>query len=277
MRAIFWILTLSVFIFTSKTAFAGNIQLNEFMANPTDNTEWVELYNPTNQTIDLSDWKIKDGNNLTNDDLTLTGQINPLSFITFDHNRGWLNNTGSESITLFDNSGQTIDSYSYSKTTKGKTYGRQPDGLNWIADLEPSKGSSNGEQTTPTPTPTPSPSPTPTPTKTPSPTAIPKKTVAPTNSSSPTTTPLSSATPIKTSVTSSTQSKNYEKLVYRSASIAGINTGATDSTTPAAAATKVSGQKQTSPLIWAGVVLILSGAGLIGYLVFKNKHDIISR
>ncbi len=135
---------------------AQSIVINEFMAKPDDNIEWIELYNPTNQIVDLTGWKLKDGNSSTTDDLTLSGQISALGFITFDHDKGWLNDTGTETITLLDQNSNAIDSYSYSGATSGKTYGRQPDGESWQSNLIATKGSTNGGAS---PSPSPSSSP----------------------------------------------------------------------------------------------------------------------
>lgn len=230
------------------------------MPHPDDNTEWVELYNPTNQAIDLSNWKIKDGNTSTSDDLTLTGQINPLSFISFDHAKGWLNDTGNETITLLDNNAQIMDSYTYSGTIRGKTYGRQPDGLGWIANLDPSKGSSNGEQSTPSPTPTPSPDPTA------SPTPTPKKTTAPTNAPTASPTYLSTPAPRSTPV----------PTINKSIRIAAIATATASVTASASSSPKIEikNQKQTNPFIWVGLVLILMGTSGIGYIYLKNNDKI---
>ena len=135
------------------------------MPKPDDQTEWVELYNLSSETIDLSGWKIKDGNSSITDDLNLSGQITPGGFIAFDHNKGWLNDSGGETVSLL-NGDTLIDNYQYSTASQGKSFARMPNGEDWISGASPTKGASNGS---PSPTPTiitstPTPSQTPTPT-----------------------------------------------------------------------------------------------------------------
>ena len=151
-----WIITLLAFLFLVKPV-SASVVINEFMAKPDDDTEWVEIYNPSNQTIDLTSWLIKDGNTSSSDDITLNGQIDPLAFKTFDHDKGWLNDTGTETIILLNGS-TTIDSYQYSGAAQGKTFGRNPDGSSWTSNLTPTKNSSNSQTSSPSPSPTPSPS-----------------------------------------------------------------------------------------------------------------------
>ncbi len=57
-----------IFLLSNQIVFSdtqSNIIINEVMYNPTqdDNyNEWIELYNPTNQSINISDWSITDNN-----------------------------------------------------------------------------------------------------------------------------------------------------------------------------------------------------------------------
>lgn len=184
------------FLFSSLVkATDQNLVLNEIMAKPDDDTEWIEIYNPTDQTIDLTGWQIKDGNTSSTDDLSLSSQIGPLEFKVFEHIKGWLNDSGGETVILLNNT-TSVDSYSYNTATQGKTFGRQPDGDSWENNLTPTKGTSNGVPPTPTPIPTDSPPPTPTdeptPTRTPTPTKTPAPTKTPTPTKKPTVTPTKS-------------------------------------------------------------------------------------
>jgi hypothetical protein len=157
---------------SASTAYASSVVINEIMAKPDDETEWVELYNSSDNTIDLSGWKIKDGNNSITDDINLSGQINSNGFIVFEHNKGWLNDSGDEIVTLLDSSDSIIDNNTYNGPQQGKTFARIPDGGTWNSNVSPTKGISNGN-VSPSPTPTSSPSPTPTPTSSPSPSPTP--------------------------------------------------------------------------------------------------------
>ncbi len=139
---------------------ASGIVINELMPHPSPGSDWVELFNPTSQIIDLSNWKLFDS---TSSMKTLSGSINPNSFSYFDvYNR--LTNAG-DTITLKDPSGQDIDSYNYTADPGiNISLGRSPDGENWQVLNVSSKGSPNSP---PSPTPTPSPNPSPSPSSSP--------------------------------------------------------------------------------------------------------------
>lgn len=264
MRIILLILAVSLLFRGAGSVFADSVVLNEIMPNPNDDTEWVELYNPTNQVIDLSNWKIKDGNTKTNDDVILSGQIDAMSFVTFDHTKGWLNDSGSETVSLLDGSGQVMDSYSYSGTSKGKSFGRQPDGASWVADLDPTKGAGNGgSPETPVPA-----------TNTPAPTISSAVVPTATPKSKATSTPLVSSTatskptPLETaqySVAITTVSKS-PKIPYRAASVA----GAVASSTPLSK-TEVKASKQINPLPVIGGVLVLTGISSVIFIYFRSR------
>lgn len=152
------ILIIELFIFI-QPVFSSSLVINEFLSHPSSGNDWIEIYNPTSNNIDLSSWTLVDS---TSTMKTLSGTITSNGFTSFDvSNR--LNNTG-DNIYLKDSSGSTIDSYSYS-TDPGtdKSIGRSPDGGNWTTLTSLSKGSSNGngQSTAPTSTPTITNSPTP--------------------------------------------------------------------------------------------------------------------
>lgn len=173
----------SVFV---KTAYA-QVVINEFC--PNCSTEWVELYNLTTDPIDLEGWELQDGNSISSDDLTITKAvegvtvIQPQGFmvISYAKDQGWLNNSGEETLKLFDNSAATdpVDSFSFSSTQKDKTYSRIPDGTgSFSSGTNPTQGTYNQAPPSPTPSPTPTLAPTatpkplsPTPTTKPSPTS----------------------------------------------------------------------------------------------------------
>lgn len=152
--------------------------INEFC--PKCDPEWVELYNDSDETVNLSGWKIQDDNVQSSDDLTLTGEILPHGFTTFDHPKGWLNDSSpGDTVKFYDSQNNLIDSHTYTSTTSDKTYSRQPDGSGAFALTDPTKNTNN--QTPPSPTPTPTeastPTPTPTPTQTPTSTPTPAKSI----------------------------------------------------------------------------------------------------
>ncbi|MBS3802758.1 MAG: lamin tail domain-containing protein, partial [Candidatus Thermoplasmatota archaeon] len=63
-----------------SSSIASSCLINEVMVNPieSDNSnEWIELYNPTNKTINLSGWKLSD-NYATDELLPANTSIQPL-------------------------------------------------------------------------------------------------------------------------------------------------------------------------------------------------------
>ncbi|MEA3458521.1 MAG: lamin tail domain-containing protein, partial [Candidatus Thermoplasmatota archaeon] len=64
--AIFFIIIFVLLIFSNQNIASGehaNIVINEVMYDPISNdnyNEWIELYNPTNQFINVSGWNITD-------------------------------------------------------------------------------------------------------------------------------------------------------------------------------------------------------------------------
>ncbi|MBP9817317.1 lamin tail domain-containing protein [Candidatus Shapirobacteria bacterium] len=160
--------------------------------------EWVEITNLSSQTIDLSNWKIRDSNNQTGDDIIITGCLSPSNTQVFSKNSSWLNNTG-DTISLYNSTDTLVDQLTYSV---GKT-GDAPASTNTCVPtstptLTPSPVPATNTPhptSTPTATPTNTPVPTSTPTRTPTPTQTP----TPTPTSEPT--PIDSPMPTATAVT----------------------------------------------------------------------------
>lgn len=151
----FLIILIGFLIFYSPV-FASSVLINEFLSNPSSGSDWIELYNPTNSTVDLTNWTLFDS---TSNMKALSGSISPTRFITFDvSNR--LNNSG-DSIYLKDLNGNVQDSFTYSHDPGvDRSIGRQSDGESWKIFTSSSKAITNSsltEYNTPTPTPNPSP------------------------------------------------------------------------------------------------------------------------
>lgn len=161
------------------------IKINELMPDPDAGSDWIELFNPTENNVDLAGWYLKDAS-LSGNTKNLSGILYAGSFLALDWN---VLNIGGDTVKLYyQNDDNLIDSHNYLETdvTADKTIGRIPNGAdNWINNLEPTKGTANfipEPSPTPTETPTESPSPSPTPTETP--------TESPSPSPTPTETPI---------------------------------------------------------------------------------------
>lgn len=273
MRIKLFILTLLLSLFGIRPVFANSVVLNEMMPHPSPGSDWVEIYNPTNSAVDLSNWILVD---TTSTIKTLSGNISANGFVTFDvTNR--LNNAG-DSIYLKDIGGATIDNYSYSSDPGiNRSLGRSPDGGSWALLISSSKGSTNGEASpTPTPNPTPTPTPSPSPSSTPTPSPTPLPTTSSSGSKSKTNTSASKApapslnpatpSPFTDITATSLPAKSVVKTSYKIASVAAATTQPSPS-----AHIEVKNQKQTNPLVWGGIFLVFVGAGFLGYIYLKKR------
>ncbi len=148
------------------------IVVNEVYPNPiSDNneSEWIELYNQSEQNINLQDWKLMD--KLTNPSVIYSfsneEEITSHHLLVVELSSNKLNNSG-DTITLLNQDNQVISELEYTNSQTGKSFSL----INQEIQLTlPSKNIINPLPTpTPTPTPTPSATPTPTPTPTPIPT-----------------------------------------------------------------------------------------------------------
>lgn len=273
MRIILLVLALFTLLTGVRSVFASSVVLNELMPHPSPAGDWVEIYNPTNSDIDLSDWTLVDS---TSTMKTLSGSISVGGFLAFDvTNR--LNN-GGDNIYLKDSNGNIIDNYSYdSDPGINKSIGRSPDGDSWTILVSSSKGSSNGE-TLPTPTPTPSPTPTPQSTSVPTPTPTPTPTSSPSPAKLKTTTPSKTPVPSLNPTSPQPSAQSIQTTPFPKASLIKVErqiasiAGVTSSTNPSPTVT-VKSQKQTNYFLWAGAILIFAGSCSIGYIYFKKNAD----
>ncbi|GEM_PF-2086271 len=168
-------------LFLPKIANAADVVMNEFLVDP-DNSQWIELFNKSDTTIDITGWVIDDDGGSQKFTVLQATLMGPQEYKVFESSLFNFNRTSRDTARLLSASGDVLDAYAYSKGPgENKTFGRGKDGEeNWVVFSSTTKGSSNTEgniEATPTPTnsPTPNPSktPTPTPTKVPTPTKIP--------------------------------------------------------------------------------------------------------
>lgn len=109
---IFLFLLILLFLVPKIYAVDPVVKISNFSSN--SSPEWVELNNTTENTIVIDNWLIKDANNISTDDLIISGCLSPLSYQTFYHDSGWLND-GNDTINLYDNLNNLIDQLIYSK------------------------------------------------------------------------------------------------------------------------------------------------------------------
>ena len=173
--ACFAFVMLCVCVCVSITTSKESIVINEVELNPYGNDlhsdvyEWVELYNPTEDDIDLSGWTLSTthGKTVT---VYLSGVIKSHGYYVYKRGKQWLDNED-ESVVLKDPYGFEIDRTPKLSDDDNDAYTWQRCDDSWIFAYE-TEGAENNCPT-PSPSPSPSPSPTPSPTPTPTPTCYP--------------------------------------------------------------------------------------------------------
>ncbi|WP_455369030.1 lamin tail domain-containing protein [[Eubacterium] cellulosolvens] len=168
-----------------------NIVINEFESDPPGNdydagNEWVELYNPTTSSIDISNWKIIPTNNETNTIILPEGTIiRSKGYYVAEYSTQFLYNTA-EIIILKDSVGNEIDQTPSKNDTVNdeRAWARHPNGMDTNDDFDwifqqSTKGENNDDEDTygvePEPSTTETPSPPPPPEETTEPTSTPEQ------------------------------------------------------------------------------------------------------
>ena len=107
--------------------------INEFLVNPSEGNEWVEIFNDSSSSIDLSGWSLWEG---AGEILSPTGTIVSQNFGVFEFNNK-LNNTGGDTVILKKND-EIKDSVCYGNYTENclHTFSGLPGKGNTIARLD---------------------------------------------------------------------------------------------------------------------------------------------
>jgi uncharacterized repeat protein (TIGR01451 family) len=131
-----------------------NVVINEWEQNPqgTDlGNEWIELYNPTLETVNIGGWKLIDGYSGKSISIPAGTVIPSEGYQILKWTNGSLINTQPTNIILFNSAGQEVDRTLAAKDEKNnnKCWARHPNGKDlgsdedWIFQ-ESTPGSSNG-------------------------------------------------------------------------------------------------------------------------------------
>lgn len=162
------ILLLICGMFCSQTMQAQNVVINEIMASntttATDNAgeydDWIELYNKSSVTVDLSGWHITDKtDNLTKYEIPSGTTIDANDYLIIwadeDSSQGpnpvHLNfklSKAGEVIILLDNFGLVSDSITFGQQTADMGYARVPNGTGNFVIQTPTFNGNNGSVST---------------------------------------------------------------------------------------------------------------------------------
>ncbi len=107
---------------TVKQYGSGVVVINEFVADPAEGEELVELYNNSTELIDFTKWTLEDGNETAT---ALAGTLAPHQFVVIEKPKGQLNN-GGDLIVLTDGTGKIIDRVAYGDWADGTTSDNAP-------------------------------------------------------------------------------------------------------------------------------------------------------
>ncbi len=143
---------------SSSTSYPSNIYLSEFMPDPSEGQEWVEIYNDNDDTADLSGWKIDDIEGGSSPQ-HFNAQIPAKSYFVLYLDSAKLNNDG-DSVRLIKPDESEVDKATYESSQDGVSWAK--DGGEWKQTSTPTPGSANqitstGETQESTSTPSPSP------------------------------------------------------------------------------------------------------------------------
>lgn len=134
---------IGAFFLINPATVSAQVKLNEIFANPAnEDDEFIELFNPSDQAIDITGYKLTD---LTNKPFIIPeATISAKGFYSFRTiSKFQLNNTGQETVALKNAADSQIDSFSFEGTTEGKSFSRIPDGENWVSNTEVTEANAN--------------------------------------------------------------------------------------------------------------------------------------
>ncbi len=124
------------------------IQITELLPNPaapqTDsNDEFLELYNPTDQIVDLSGWKLRSGSTLSHNFTIGQQAIGPHSYLALYSSQTKLSlaNSGGRAQLLNPNGEVSADTMSYGTAQPGQSWAW--DGATWVWTTEPTPNAAN--------------------------------------------------------------------------------------------------------------------------------------
>jgi beta-lactamase superfamily II metal-dependent hydrolase len=122
-----------------------DIRINEILPAPTNGIEWVELYNPTNNEVNVGGAIIDDIANGGGAPTTLPANtLIPAKGYFSLARSNYFNNAGDD-VRLLKPDGIEIDRFTYGSTSNDKSWARIPDGGNWSTTQRntPTRGASN--------------------------------------------------------------------------------------------------------------------------------------
>ena len=122
--------------------YSTKIRLNEILPAPTKkDDEYIELYNSTEKDIDLSDWILKDSSKTGKYIFPKDAVIEAEDYLIIYKKdfKFSLNNTGNETVYLYDPAEKEVSSVSYKSAKENISYNFINNSWRWSATLTPGK------------------------------------------------------------------------------------------------------------------------------------------
>ena len=167
------IFTAFLFFLFATPAHAQVVISEVYPAPTSEENEWIELYNTSDEEIDISNWKLYE--HFSKESLLINFEdttIKPNEFYVYELNSNKLNNT-EEKVSLANHLGEQVSELHYQETESQKSISYLFKDNSKIGQTlqitQPTKKLVNQIEITNTPTPTPTSTPSPTPTNTPEP------------------------------------------------------------------------------------------------------------
>ncbi|HMS31083.1 MAG TPA: lamin tail domain-containing protein [Candidatus Saccharibacteria bacterium] len=134
---------------TNATAVTSHVVINEIVANPaTGEIEWVELYNPTNTAVDMSDWRIRQTSGNFSGVFASGTTIDPYGYLIREKTTSIsLVNSGATLQLETTTNATDVDTVTYPSLGSGESYARQYDASTIFeirSNPNTTKGASNG-------------------------------------------------------------------------------------------------------------------------------------
>lgn len=115
------------------------LKINEFVVDPESGNEWVELYNNSTASVDITDAMICDARNTTSTCKKIMGSVGGNGWLQVDlQTKSFLNNSG-DSVILKNSSGSIIDRIDYDDELtpdEGQSLARKIDGKDTDNDID---------------------------------------------------------------------------------------------------------------------------------------------
>lgn len=117
-----------------------SILVTEIHPNPVEGNEWIELYNSSDSSIQLTDWYMDDEKDAGSKPMPFSLSIDPKSFARIMTTSSMLNNSG-DIVRFLKPDGSEVFSTSYPTIAKGISYGRRSFGDSSYCMQDISQGS----------------------------------------------------------------------------------------------------------------------------------------